>query len=359
MEPRAILTNATVLVLALTTLVGCAAFERRAPDPRRAVARDERVTLGGLSQAIRIRGDDRANPVLLFVHGGPGLPEMPVAHLNAELERDFTIVQWDQRGAGKSYRRGISRESMRVEQFVQDTLELTAHLQRTLRKPRIYLVGFSWGTLVATLAAEREPQRFVAYIGMSQIVDIPEAELLLYREAIAAARARDLPNAMRELREAGPPPWTTARKKSAVARWWQRLRPTVSHKITAARYAGLAFTSPAYTPLDLVRLTAGAKFSSDALRAEIRAADLRKLVPQLNVPTYFLMGRHDTVVSSEMLVRYFGELDAPRGKKIIWFDDADHAPHLEMPERYRAAMRDIRAETYVPSRRSLARVPYD
>jgi alpha-beta hydrolase superfamily lysophospholipase len=74
----------------------------------------------------------------------------------------------------------------------------------------------------------------------------------------------------------------------------------------------------------------------------------------MEVPTYFLMGRHDTVVSSEMLIRYFRKLDAPRGKKIIWFEDADHAPHLEMPARYRSVMREIRAETCVHPHRSLA-----
>jgi pimeloyl-ACP methyl ester carboxylesterase len=343
-----------LLVILGFFVVGCAAFDRRTVDSTRRIARSERVELGGWPQAIRIQGDDRSNPVLLFVHGGPGLPEMPIAQLNSDLERDFTIVQWDQRGAGKSYRHGIPRESMRLEQFVNDTIELTSYLQRTLGKRRIYLVGFSWGTLVAALAAEREPQRFIAYVGISQIVNIPEAELVLYRDALAAAEARHLEKGIRQLRDIGPPAWATARKKTTVARWWKRLRPKVSHKITGARYAALALTSAAYTPVDLVRLVEGAAFSSASLRDEIRAADLRKLVRRFKVPVYFLMGRHDTVVSSEMLVRYFATLDAPRGKKIIWFDDADHAPHLEMPERYRAVMRQIRAETLSRSRGSLA-----
>src|SRR5205085_1220328 len=106
-------------------IAGCAAFDRGSVDSNRGIARSECVALGGWAQAIQIRGDDRSNPVLLFVHGGPGVPEMPVAHLNRDLERDFTIVQWDQRGAGKSYRRSLPRASMRIEQFVNDTLELT------------------------------------------------------------------------------------------------------------------------------------------------------------------------------------------------------------------------------------------
>ena len=108
----------------------------------------ERVTLGDFPQTIRIRGDDRQrNPVLLFIHGGPGLPEMPVAHRNAELERVFTVVHWDQRGAGKSF--SFHTPNMRAEQFVNDTLELSRELRRRFDGRKIFLAGYSWGSLVA------------------------------------------------------------------------------------------------------------------------------------------------------------------------------------------------------------------
>lgn len=160
--------------LAVVVLGGCAAFERRAPDSRRSISQIERITLGGLPQTIRIRGDDRAaNPVLLFVHGGPGLPEMPVAQRNADLESIFTIVQWDQRGAGKSFR--FDTPDMHAAQFVEDTLELSRALRRRFGGRKIYLAGYSWGSLIAARAVAREPELFAAYIGISQLVNIHQS----------------------------------------------------------------------------------------------------------------------------------------------------------------------------------------
>src|SRR6267154_827683 len=88
------------------------------------IASLEKVRLGGIDQWIQIRGEDRAKPLLLFLHSGPGFPEMPFSHVNAALERNFVIVQWDQRGAGKSYSLSVPENSMTIEQFISDTHQL-------------------------------------------------------------------------------------------------------------------------------------------------------------------------------------------------------------------------------------------
>lgn len=326
-------------------LSGCAAFERRAPDPRTSISKTERILLGGVLQTIRIRGDDRAhNPVLLFVHGGPGVPEMSVAHHNSELERSFTIVQWDQRGAGKSFR--FHTPGIRLEQFIRDTLELSRALQRRFGGRKIYLAGYSWGSLVAARAVAREPELFAAYIGISQLVHIPEAERTLYAGALAEARDRKLVKAVRDLQLAGPPPWAKREDKHLAKRGWKGLRHRLPTKITPARFTALAFTSPAYTPLDFLKVPLGAKASYDQLHDDIYAADLFAQVPRIKVPAYFLMGRRDTVVSDAVLARYFRALRAPRGKRLIWFERSDHVPHLEEPQKYRAVMREVRAATF-------------
>ena len=323
---------------------GCAVMERRAPDPQRSISQMERITLGGVPQAIRIRGDDRfRNPVLLFVHGGPGVPEMPVAHHNSELERDFTVVQWDQRGAGKSYLRGTS--DLTAEQITRDTLELSRELKRRFGGRKIHLTGFSWGSLVGARAVQREPQLFAAYIGIAQCVNIPEAETALYREALAEARRQNATKAMEGLLRAGPPPWTGAGKETTKF-WSRKLFPGPPNKVTAWRYAALAMSSPACTPADLLHVPAAAERSYHELEKDIYAADLFREVPQPDVPVWFLMGRNDTLVSSTVLERYFRVLRAPRGKHLVWFEKSDHVLHLEEPEKYRAVMRRIRAETF-------------
>ena len=331
--------------LAVVALGGCAAFERRAPDSRRSISQIERITLGGLPQTIRIRGDDRAaNPVLLFVHGGPGLPEMPVAQRNAELESSFTVVQWDQRGAGKSFR--FDTPDMCAAQFVNDTLELSHALRRRFGGRKIYLAGYSWGSLIAARAVAREPELFAAYIGISQLVNIPEAERTLAAEALAKARRQNMDRAVRVLERTGPPPWKNLADKKLAKHWWARLEDPLPNRMTTARFAALAFTSPAYTPLDFVKTAIGVKTSYAPLDAYIYAADLFREVPRLDVPVWFFIGRHDTVVSDTVLARYYRVLQAPRGKHLVWFEQSAHAPHLEEPEKYRATMRAVRAATF-------------
>jgi len=334
--------NAALTLLAIV-LSGCAAFQRRSPTPAKSTASMERIRLGGVDQAVWIRGDDRLNPVLLFVHGGPGFPEMPVAHRNAELERIFTVVQWDQRGAGKSFR--FHTPDIRAEQYVRDTLELSRELRRRFGGRKIYLAGYSWGSLVAIRAAAREPDLFAAYIGIGQLVNIPEAERTLYAGALAEARRRGLAKAARDLERVGPPPWADSGDKKIAKRWWNRFEEPLPDKMTPWKFTALAFTSPAYTPLDFVKVPFGAKMSFDRLEDEIYAANLFREVPRLQVPVWFFMGRHDTVVGDAVLARYFPALRAPRGKRLVWFEQSGHVPHLEEPAKYRASMQAVLAET--------------
>ena len=332
------------LLGAVLILSGCAAFERRATDSSKSISRMERVTLGGVSQAIRIRGDDfKNNPVLLFVHGGPGLPEMPLAQRNADLERIYTVVHWDQRGSGKSFRFGTPE--IRAKRIVEDTLELSRALRQRFGGKKIYLAGYSWGSLVAARAAALQPELYSAYIGISQLVNIPEAEQTLYTEALAKARDRQMPDTVRDLEKAGPPPWEVPANKKLAKKSWKKLQRPLPHKMTPLRFMALAFSSPAYTPLDFLKVPFGAKRSFAALKDDIYAADLFREIPQIDVPVWFLMGRQDTVVSASVLSRYYRALRAPAGKHLVWFEGSDHAPHLEESEKFRAVMAEVRSAT--------------
>ncbi len=322
-------------------LSACSAFERQAPISQRSISQSERIILGGWSQAIRIRGDDcEKNPVLLFVHGGPGLPEMPLAHLNADLERYFTVVQWDQRGAGKSY--SPETPNLNAEQIVRDTLELSRELRRRFGGRKIYLVGFSWGSLVSARAAARAPELFEAYVGISQLASIPEAEATFYRDTLSRARREGVSEAVRDLERSGPPPWPNVVDKNRAKRWWKSLPPPPPNKVTTARLAGIGLTSPAYSFADFLKITPGGRLSFAKLEGEIHAANLFAEIPRLELPVVFLAGRHDTVVNSAVIERYFKALKAPRGKRLVWFEKSDHAPHLEEPAKFRAVMEEIR-----------------
>ncbi|MGL5891038.1 MAG: alpha/beta fold hydrolase, partial [Bacteroidia bacterium] len=118
----------------------------------------ERVSIGGTEQAMIIRGHDVKNPVLLYLHGGPGTPEFAFIKKEfAELEKHFTICYWEQRGAGKSAKWKLPSEQVTLEQLVKDCGEVAVYLQQRFKTGRIYLLGHSWGTVLGAHSAKTYP----------------------------------------------------------------------------------------------------------------------------------------------------------------------------------------------------------
>ncbi len=308
----------------------------------------EKIHLGEVDQWIQIRGEDRTKPILLFLHGGPGFPQMPFSHLNAELEKEFVVVQWDQRGAGKSYSWSLPDESMRVEQFVADTHELVELLLRRFHAPKCYLVAHSWGTVFGTLAVVRYPELFWAYVGIGQVADFPESEQVRYRFALAAASERKKTKAAAELKRIGPPPYPNFDQSDLLKKWVSRFDAARYPKLSRTRMAWWAFESPAYSWVDLVKIPLGARYSFSMLWREIfYEINLFKQAPRLEVPVYFFLGRHDEVVTAKVAEDYFQALNAPRGKELIWFENSGHFPHLNERKKYRDELVNrVLRETY-------------
>jgi pimeloyl-ACP methyl ester carboxylesterase len=144
----------------------------------RSIAALERVRLGGVVQWLTLRGHDVANPILLYVHGGPGGPDLgAMRHFVPELEEHFVVAHWSQRGAGKSYARELSDDRMTMAQFVADLEELSLHLLQRFGQRKLFLVGQSWGTVLGMRLAARRPDLVAAYVGVNQVVDRAAEEL--------------------------------------------------------------------------------------------------------------------------------------------------------------------------------------
>jgi len=126
------------------------------------------VTLGGIEQWITIRGADRANPVLLLIHGGPGDAQSALRSTYAVYEKDFTIVQWDQRGAGRTYLKNPNSPPV-PERVELDGIELAQYLCAYLTKKKILLLGHSWGSHLGVEMVQRRPELFAAYVGTGQV----------------------------------------------------------------------------------------------------------------------------------------------------------------------------------------------
>jgi len=286
-----------------------------------------------------LRGESLANPPLILLHGGPGFSETALfRHFLAPLEKSFTLVYWDQRGACKSSERTIPRSSMTVEQFIADLDELVEAVRKRSGKDKVALFGHSWGSALGVLYAARFPEKVAAYVGSGQIGDWPVGESLSYAFAIAEAQRRNNRKALEKLRAIGPPPHT-AKSLWTERTWLQRLEGQMS--LGALWNLGrIILSSPESSVFDLPRALRGFRFSVDAMWAEVSRLNLLKLAPALQVPAFFFLGRRDHWVPPETSVAYFEALTAP-SKKLIWFEQSGHEPFMDEPSKFNQAMIEL------------------
>ena len=309
------------------------------------IAEKIRVPVNGTEQGMIVRSSDPSNPVLLFVHGGPGLPEYFLdALLPTHLEDEFTVVWWDQRGAGLSYDAGASApESMTVDQLVDDTIAVSDYLRTRFDQPKIYLLGHSWGSYIAIRAAERAPDRYHAYIGMSQITHQIESEKLAYDYALERSRAQGDAKTVRKL-EASP-----VTTDAPLPDGWNAMRDDVMHRLGVGTTREMrsvitgvfipTWTSHEYTLSEKANLWRGKFDSKRIFWNEFMNVDMRSAVPTLAIPAYFIHGRYDYTANYGLARDYYEKLEAP-AKGFYTFEDSAHGPSFEEPEKMLRVMRE-------------------
>jgi pimeloyl-ACP methyl ester carboxylesterase len=304
------------------------------------VAEKIRVEINGVDQGMFIKSTNARHPVLLFVHGGPGMPEYWLTQqYPTGLEDHFTVVWWEQRGAGLSYDPSLTADDMTVEQFVDDTLEVTQYLIDRFDQDRIYLMGHSWGSYVGIQAAAQAPELYHAYIGVGQLTHQIESEQIAYDYALDYYDRIGDQRMLRKL-EAAPPGATIPLPDNYL-----KLRDEYMHKagIGTTRdmtsvITGLflpSFRSSEYTLMEKVNLWRGKIFSrktSFGLWDTMLATDLRTTVPELAIPAYFFHGRHDYTCAYPLASNYSSVLVAPV-KGFYTFEESAHSPMFEEPER--------------------------
>lgn len=315
---------------------------RQAIDPAVGISTLEAIEIGGIRQWIRIRGRQRDKPVLIFVHGGPGFPQMPFAAVMRELEDDFVVVHWDQRGAGKSYVFGLPTATMRLEQFTADLHEVVTKVLARLQQPKCYLVAHSWGSIFSALEVSRHPELYHAYVGVGQIAHYRENELARYNYALGEAGLHQNSQALAELQRLGPPPHADMSQCDVMDRWVSFFSKREFTGVTATRFAKFAFASPDYSWADLLRIPLGFRFSYNALWREIYfETDLARQAASFQVPVTFFCGRFDRIAPVETVKRYVEAMDAPAGKELIVFERSAHWPFFEEPGEFGKALRRV------------------
>lgn len=297
------------------------------------------VRLGGLDQWVMIRGESLANPPLILLHGGPGLSEtFFFRHFNTPLERNFTVVYWDQRGSGKSFDSDIPASSMTVEQFVTDLDELVEWVRRRVGEKKVVLFGHSWGSVLGVLHAARVPDEVAAYVGSGQFGNATAGEAASYAFVLAEAERLGSRRALEQLREIGPPPYS-AESLWTQRTWLNRFEGHLNAK-TFWELGRIYLDTPELSVFDLPDLMRGFRFSLDAMWEEVSKIDLVKDAPALQVPVFFFLGRHDHWVPPEVSVAYYEELRAP-SKQLVWFEQSGHEPFADEAAKFNSSMVEL------------------
>ena len=298
------------------------------------------IEIGGIQQWITVRGRDRDAPILLVIHGGPAAPDLPNRYLYEPSWADyFTVVQWDQRGGGKTYELNDPKAvgpSMSKERMIADAEEVVKYLRATYRRDKIFVLGHSWGSLIGLSLAERQPDWLYAYIGVGQIIDMRRGEKLSYDWTLAQARKAGNDKAVAELTAMAPYPeadGSVPLDKLGAERKWSIVYGGLIHGRQA--YDTLENTekiSPDYSEADFKAIDEGSGFTLPKLLPDMMSADFTKLT-RLGCPLVFFAGRYDYTTPSSLMEEWFAKVKAPK-KKFIWFEQSAHMIYEEEPGRF-------------------------
>ena len=302
------------------------------------IALIEKRDIGGVEQSLIIRSKNIDKPVLLYVHGGPGSPEYPfIQHFETDLEEYFTVCYWEQRGAGLSYSKNIPPESMTLEQFVEDAREVTMYLLDKFNKEKVFIMGHSWGTLLASHTVNRFPELYHAYFGIGQVGNQLESEKISYEFAIAEAKIQRDEKAIKKLSEIGPPPYRGNEEWLEALMVERKYVGKFGGALRQGNFMKMAVTATIncreYRLKDKMNYMKANNESLRHLWPTVLEANLIEDVPSQSIPVYIFQGRYDFQTSYDVAWRYYEQLEAPI-KEFYTFENSAHSPNYEEKERF-------------------------
>ena len=294
------------------------------------------IDVRGTRQWLLVRGRNRSNELVLFLHGGPGSPVTGLGGTwyQGALEERFTVVHWEQRGAGKSFRAGRSGP-LNLETYVADALEVTDQLRAAFGKAKIFLVGHSHGALLGADLAARYPDRYHAFLAVGPLVDATR------QEQISAAYVRDFYarrgdlHAVARIDRLGPPPYPDTYRAVMTERWLLARTPGFTGPGWPLRRATTELLiSPHYRLWDLVNHYRGFHRSlRQHFTSTYWSVDLKRTHTEFKVPVFVLIGANDQNTPTTLAREYFARLHAPR-KELVIVDGAGHMVFFEAPARF-------------------------
>lgn len=304
-----------------------------------------RVVLGGLPQKIHVKGDE-TKPVLLFLHGGPGVCNRhTVMSVHADLQKDFLVVAWDQRGSGGSYK-GAGVETLTIDRLVEDAHELVLWLCQEYHKKKVYLLGGSWGSELGTWLSFRYPANIAAYVGFGQVVNGAKNEELSYQFALEAAQKAGDEKSVAVLKQVGPP--VTGVYKGGFEGMMAQRRVMMKYggysqsKKKRSYFRSMVIPmifSFEYSLSDLIGVAKGYKYVLTAMWPAVGATDFPNSCTKFEVPYFIFDGRLDQNTPAALVQDYFDLIEAPR-KELVWFEQSGHNPMTDEPQKFKDLLRN-------------------
>ncbi|HRX14230.1 MAG TPA: alpha/beta hydrolase [Eubacteriales bacterium] len=292
-----------------------------------------KVEINNVELEIMIRGSDRNNPVVLFVHGGPCCSEIPYVRKYQDLlEQKFTVVHYDQRGSGKSYEFGADYSSVSASDHVDDLISITQYIEEYLNQDKVILIGHSYGTYIATMAAAQRSDLYSSYIGIGQLSNTIESELDSLHKCIQAAQASGNFEDVIFLSEMET---AIARGEAFAPRNYIRKYGFAARQIDDNKdyITGFLFGSE-YNLLDAVRFFAAANKGQEALLMETMDYPISDIVTEINLPVYFVMGKYDGMTSPQAAEEYLKNLQGHEIREFVIFENSAHYPQFEEKEKF-------------------------
>ncbi|MEU4161212.1 alpha/beta hydrolase [Actinoplanes sp. NPDC026670] len=283
--------------------------------------------------ALMIRGRSPDLPILLYVPGPPGGSDTGLMRTRlAGLEEHFVVATLDRRGGGASAGALGRAPALSLDSEVADILAVTDHLRQRFGRDRIVLIGHSGGSIPAVVAVHRHPEKYRAYIGTGQAVDLRESDRMFYTDVLAWARAGGRTDLVEQLERQGPPPWPDTYDYEPF-----QLYATQAYGLPDPP---IDLNVPEYTLLQKAHFMTTMLDSWDALYPRLQGVDLRREVPALPIPAYFVQGGREMRGLAVPFASWYAALQSP-DKRLVTFPEAGHRPMAEEPDRFIATLSDL------------------
>lgn len=300
------------------------------------IAELTRLSLNGHKEWISIRGVNKDAPILLFLAGGPGGTQMAAVRYElSELEKHFVVVNWDQPGSGKSYH-SMNRKDISVQNYIEDGVALTEYLRERFGQEKIYLIGESWGSALGIFLIESRPEYYAGFIGTGQMVDFSETERRDYQKAMDMAKENGDEKLIQKLISQGEAPYYEGNIAMLSATYLNYLSTamTTNPEITNGGYhTPRDMFASEYGVCDSVYYMLGVMNTFNTVYPTLYGTDLRESHAELEVPTFFFIGRHDINAPTELTEEYYEILSAPE-KELVWFEHSGHGPWMNETEKF-------------------------